>query len=86
MADRFASRLGALPPIALVSAEWTWCSDGEVAGAAVVVEADGFDLARALTSRRTADQVRAWVRRGDVAPYLDAFAGLGPLPSVPLPE
>ncbi len=86
MAARFASRLGALPPIALVSEGWTWCSDGEVAGAAVVVEADGFDLARALTSRRTADQVRAWVRSGDVAPYLDAFAGLGPLPSVPLPE
>ena len=86
MAGRFSSRLGPLPPIALVSPEWTWCSDGDVADAAVVVEADGFDLARALTSRRTADQLRTWARRGDVAPYLDAFATLGPLPGVPLPE
>ena len=86
MADRFSARLDALPPIALVSQEWTWCSRGEVSGAAVVLEADAFDLARALTSRRTADQLRAWARRGDVTAYLDAFAALGPLPAVPLPE
>jgi uncharacterized protein (TIGR03083 family) len=86
MAARFASRLDALPPIALVSPEWTWCLQGEVADAAVVLEADAFDLVRALTSRRTADQLRGWARRGDVAPYLAAFATLGPLPTRPLPE
>jgi uncharacterized protein (TIGR03083 family) len=86
MAGRFAGRLGDLPPVALVSAEWTWCSQAEVADAAVVIEADAFDLARALTSRRTAEQLRSWTRRGDVAPYLGAFAGLGPLPTAPLPE
>ena len=86
MAGRFASALDDLPPVALVSGEWTWCSQGEVGDAVVVVEADAFDLARALTSRRTADQLRSWTRRGDVAPYLDAFARLGPLPTAPLPE
>ena len=86
MAVRFASALDDQPPIALVSGEWTWCSQGEVGDAVVVVEADAFDLARALTSRRTADQLRSWTRRGDVAPYLDAFATLGRLPTVPLPE
>lgn len=86
MARRFASALGDLPPIALVSGAWTWCSQGEARDAVVVVEADGFDLARALTSRRTADQLRSWTRRGDVAPYLDAFATVGPLPTAALPE
>ena len=86
MAGRFAAGVGDLPPVALVSGEWTWCSQGEVGDAVVVVEADAFDLARALTSRRTADQLRSWTRRGDVAPYLDAFARLGPLPTAPLPE
>ena len=86
MARRFASALGDLPPIALVSGEWTWCSQGEARDAVVVVEADGFDLARALASRRTEDQLRSWTRRGDVAPYLDAFATLGPLPTAALPE
>jgi uncharacterized protein (TIGR03083 family) len=86
MAGRFAAEVRDLPPVALVSGEWTWCSRGEVGDAVVVVEADAFDLARALTSRRTADQLRSWARRGDVAPYLDAFARLGPLPTAPLPE
>ena len=86
MAVRFASALDDQPPIALVSGEWAWCSQGEVGDAVVVVEAAAFDLARALTSRRTADQLRSWTRRGDVAPYLDAFAMLGPLPTAPLPE
>jgi uncharacterized protein (TIGR03083 family) len=86
MAGRFAASLGGLPPIALVSGEWRWCSQGEIGDAAVVLQADAFDLARALTSRRTAEQLRSWTRRGDVAPYLDAFATLGPLPAAPLPE
>ncbi len=50
------------------------------------LEASGFDLARAVASRRTADQLAAWTVHGDVAPYLPAFAGLGDLPGEPLPE
>ena len=44
------------------------------------------DLARALVTRRSAAQLRAWTVRGDVAPYLDAFAMLGPLPAADLTE
>ncbi|MFC5139256.1 maleylpyruvate isomerase family mycothiol-dependent enzyme [Actinomycetospora rhizophila] len=78
---RFAPRLDAgLPPIALVGEQWSWCSAGEPADAAVELRAGDFDLARALMTRRSADQLRAWTVRGDVEPYLDAFATLGPLP------
>ena len=87
MAARFGRAVGDRPAIALVADDgWTWCSDGDPAEAAVVVAGDGFDLGRAVTSRRTADQLRAMTTRGDVEPYLDAFAGLGPLPDHPLPE
>ncbi|MBB6629088.1 maleylpyruvate isomerase family mycothiol-dependent enzyme [Nocardioides sp. KIGAM211] len=94
MAERLGRTLAAtdLPPLALEESpqpgrpSWSWCSAGAAADAAVLLRASGFDLARALTSRRTAAQLRNWTVRGDVAPYLDAFAGLGPLPSEPLPE
>jgi uncharacterized protein (TIGR03083 family) len=62
----------------------TW-SDGPH-DAPTRVRASDFDLDRALVSRRTPDQLRAWTEAGDVTPYLDAFAGLGPLPEAPLPE
>lgn len=87
MADRLA---GALPddlaPVRMQSDPdgWEWTSgDGEPG---VVLRASSFDLFRALTSRRTADQLRSWVVAGDVAPYLDHLALLGPLPDAPLPE
>ena len=54
--------------------------------AATVLRAPDFDLARALVTRRSAAQLRAWTVRGDVGPYLDAFAMLGPLPSNDLTE
>ena len=47
---------------------------------------DRFDLARALVTRRSAAQLRAWTVRGDVTPYLDAFAMLGSLPAADLSE
>ena len=81
-----------LPPLALEEepgpgrVPWHWCSSGEPADAAVVLRAPGFDLFRALTSRRTAAQLRGWSVRGDVSDHLEAFAGLGPLPLTPLPE
>jgi uncharacterized protein (TIGR03083 family) len=86
-AGRFAARLDpGLPPIALVGQAWSWCSAGDPADAAVEVRARDFDLARALVTRRSAAQLRAWTIRGDVTPYLDAFALLGPLPDRDLAE
>ena len=84
---RLAPRVAELPPIALVGEQgWTWTSGGTVDDAATVLRAPDFDLARALVTRRSAAQLRAWTVRGDVAPYLDAFAMLGPLPAVDLTE
>jgi uncharacterized protein (TIGR03083 family) len=88
-AGRFAARLadvGGLAPVALVGTRWTWCSTGAVDDAAVEVRATDFDLARALMSRRSAHQLRARTVRGDVEPYLPAFAVLGDLPAVDLSE
>lgn len=86
--DRFARRLGDrltdLPVLELRGSRWTWRStDGDPA--AVVVASDA-DLARALVSRRSAAQLRAWTITGDIGPYLDAFAILGPLPESDLSE
>ncbi len=86
MADRFASRMADLPPVALVGPGWTWASRGRADEAPTRLEADDFDLARALSSRRTEGQLRSWTVRGDVGPYLPALAGLGALPTTPLPE
>lgn len=82
---RFAARLDpGLPPIALTGDGWRWASrEGEPA---VEVRATDFDLARALMARRSAAQLRAWTVRGDVEPYLEAFATLGPLPGRDLTE
>ena len=83
---RFAPRVADLPPIALVGDTWTWVSRGSADDAAVVLRASDFDLDRALVTRRSANQLRSWTVRGDVTPYLDAFAMLGPLPSADLTE
>ena len=83
---RVAGRLGSLPPIALVGPSWQWVSAGSVEDAAVLLRAPDFDLARAVMSRRSANQLRAWTERGDVEPYLDAFAVLGGLPERDLSE
>lgn len=85
---RFADRLGDLQPIALVGESWQWVSSGSVDDAAVRVRvrASDFDLARAVMSRRSANQLRSWTARGDVEPYLDAFAVLGGLPERDLTE
>jgi uncharacterized protein (TIGR03083 family) len=84
--DRFAGRVTDLPPIALIGQQWAWSSDVATDDAAVVLSAPEFDLARALVTRRSAAQLRAWTERGDVTPYLDAFAMLGPLPTADLTE
>lgn len=84
--ERFAARLDGLAPIALVGTDWRWVSSGTLDDAAVVVRAPDFDLARALVSRRSERQLRSWTDRGDVAPYVDAFAVLGALPGSDLHE
>jgi uncharacterized protein (TIGR03083 family) len=83
--DRFAARVGGRLPegttLGLVGETWSWASDGgDPERADVVVAAPDFELARAVLARRSADQLRAWARSGDVGPLLDAFATLGPLP------
>lgn len=85
MADQLGERLDGRGPVRLEAADtgWTWQSaEGEPA---LVLRAPEFDLARALTTRRTADQLRSWAT-GDVEAFLDDFAGLGPLPEQELPE
>ena len=88
MTDRLGGRLAAthLGSLALVEGAggWEWCSTGPLADTEVVLRGSTFDLVRALTSRRTADQLDAMTSFGDVGPYLDVLAALGPLPAEPL--
>ena len=91
MRERFAQRLAArldpaLPPIALTGGSWSWTSAEGSGPAPVEVRAPDFELARALMARRSAAQLRSWTVRGDVGPYLDAFATLGSLPDRDLSE
>lgn len=86
MAATFADGLEGRGPVRLEATDedWSWQSaDGDPA---VVLRAPGYDLARALTARRTAEQLRSYAAAGDVTPFLDDFAGLGPLPTQALPE
>ena len=83
---RFADRVAALPPIALVGDRWSWTSGAPEAEAAVELRAGDFDLSRALLSRRSAGQLRAWTVRGDIGPYLSGFTILGNLPETDLSE
>ncbi len=89
--DRMAARVhdgvtqAGLPPLELAGPTWTVVL-GDRGDAAVRLEASDFDLARALMSRRSADQVRSWVVRGAVEPYLELLGALGPLPDRELPE
>ena len=52
---------------------------------AAALAADAFELFRALSGRRTLDQVRALAWDGDPEPYLDLFAPY-PTPASPLAE
>jgi len=51
----------------------------------VALAADAFELFRALSGRRSLDQVRAFAWDGDPEPYLDLFAPY-PMPASPLAE
>ena len=52
---------------------------------AAALAADGFELFRALSGRRSVGQVRALAWDGDPEPYLDLFAPY-PMPASPLAE
>ena len=82
MAGRIGSKVEDLPPLALVATDedWSWCSRGPVEDAAVRLEASGFDLARALVSRRTPQQLASWTATGDVSAYLPPSRTSGPRP------
>lgn len=91
MATRIGAAVGdaGLAPLALEQQDgpWRWASADGDPGA--VLRADGFDLFRTVTSRRSADQIRSVVTGGEVdavEPYLPHLALLGPLPTDPLPE
>jgi uncharacterized protein (TIGR03083 family) len=86
MAERFSSRIrrAKLAPVELRSPDWIFSTGDSAPG--LVLSAPTFDLTRALMTRRTADQLRAWARSGELDPYLPMFGGLGPLPDQPLPE
>jgi uncharacterized protein (TIGR03083 family) len=86
MAERFATRVRAahLAPVELRSPVWIFSTGDGQPG--LELFAPEFDLARALMTRRTADQLRQWSTAGTIDPYLPVFAGLGPLPDRPLPE
>ena len=86
MAGGFADQVRATgsPCIELRSETWQFTAgEGEPA---VRMQAPEFDLTRALMSRRSADQLRAWTTTGNIEAHLDLFAGLGPLPHDAPPE
>ncbi|QWC85132.1 hypothetical protein KLP28_16690 [Nocardioidaceae bacterium] len=86
MLERVRPALAAGPSLALVSPTATWTShDGPVESADVELHAEDFDIARALTTRRTERQLRRWTVRGDLDDVLAAFTLLGPLPARELP-
>ncbi|GAA4696530.1 maleylpyruvate isomerase family mycothiol-dependent enzyme [Nocardioides nanhaiensis] len=88
MADRVgvAVRGAGLAPLVLEQADgpWRWTSGPGEPG--LVLGASGFDLFRAVTSRRTAAQLHDYRVDGDLEPYLPHLALLGPLPTDALPE
>jgi uncharacterized protein (TIGR03083 family) len=64
-----------LPTLEVVAGSQRWVAGKEeVSG---VVEADRFELLRALTGRRTHDQVRAFSWSVDPGPYLPVFSMYG---------
>lgn len=64
-----------LPTLEVVAGSQRWVAGKEeVSGA---VEADRFELFRALTGRRTHDQVRAFAWSVDPGPYLPVFSMYG---------
>ena len=69
-------RLDGLGPVQFVTAEKSYqAGDGEPGATARV---DRFELFRALSGRRSPDQIRGWDWTGDPEPYLSLFYLYGP--------
>ncbi|SDH66485.1 hypothetical protein SAMN05216377_13217 [Pseudonocardia oroxyli] len=83
LTERFAGRLPEDASLGLHGEAWSWTTGPEPR---TVVRAPGFEPARGLISRRSAARLTSWTERGDLAPYLDAFAVLGALPEHDLRE
>ena len=64
-----------LPPLRVVAGGTDTVAGGEEAQA--TVRADPFDMFRAITGRRTVDQIRAFEWDGDPEPYLAHFSQYG---------
>ncbi|MGI9092465.1 MAG: maleylpyruvate isomerase N-terminal domain-containing protein [Mycobacteriales bacterium] len=88
--DLYVHLLGAkvrerdLPAIEMRAGEWI-----AVAGEGdpqVIVKADAFELCRALSGRRSADQVREFDWVGDAEPYVEIFGAFGRLRPTDLVE
>jgi uncharacterized protein (TIGR03083 family) len=74
---------GGLPALEVRAGDQRWGTEG--GGAATQVAGDPFEIFRAVTGRRTADQIRAFEWRGDADPYLPVFSAFG-VPDSPLAE
>ena len=71
-----AWRLNGLAPVQFVTEEKTYqAGDGEPGASARV---DRFELFRALSGRRSPEQIRAWDWTGEPEPYLSLFYLYGP--------
>lgn len=85
-AGGFAGRVTeqGLPAVRLVAGDWSLVAgEGEPQ---VEVSADRFELARALSGRRSPAQVSAFAWSGDPAPYLPIFSMFGDLRTTDLVE
>lgn len=87
--DYYAEQLGTRIAGAGLGALRICHSRGEVAvgegDPAVTVTTDDFELLRALTGRRTTDQIAAYKWEGDASPYLEIFSNYG-MPDAPIIE
>jgi len=85
-AEGFGEKVKAkgLPAVKLVAGDWsTVAGEGDPQ---VTVIADRYELGRALSGRRSADQVRAFSWAGDPEPYLPIFSMFGDLRPTDLVE
>jgi uncharacterized protein (TIGR03083 family) len=72
---RFRSTMNKLPAFRIIAGERAWTvGEGEPVA---TVTADPFELARAVSGRRSPDQVRAFGWNGDPEPFIDLFYPYG---------
>ena len=85
--ERFRRRAAkrGLPPLLLEAGGRSWRIDGSGEGEAATASTDPFELVRALSGRRTSEEIRAWAWSADPAPWLDALSSYG-TPSAALVE